>query len=94
MHCIWQRRYWEHQIRSDKDDVAHMDYVHINPVKHGLVQSVKDCGGGIENGLDYGDYEMFKSNIRPTVAVKGITINLKPINWQDYCISEGPRGFV
>ncbi len=39
---IWQRRYWEHTIRSDKDYAAHVDYVHINPVKHGLVKQVKD----------------------------------------------------
>ena len=39
---IWQRRYWEHLIRNDKDFAAHMDYVHINPVKHGLVARVSD----------------------------------------------------
>ena len=39
---IWQRRYWEHLIRDERDYRAHMDYVHINPVKHGLVESVAD----------------------------------------------------
>ncbi len=39
---IWQRRYWEHLIRDDADFAAHMDYVHINPLKHGLVQQVAD----------------------------------------------------
>ncbi len=34
---IWQRRYWEHTIRDDRDYAAHVDYVHFNPVKHGLV---------------------------------------------------------
>ena len=34
---IWQRRYWEHTIRDDQDYAAHMDYIHFNPVKHGLV---------------------------------------------------------
>ncbi len=34
---IWQRRFWEHMIRDDADFGAHMDYVHFNPVKHGLV---------------------------------------------------------
>jgi putative transposase len=33
---IWQRRYWEHTIRDDEDYAAHMDYIHFNPVKHGL----------------------------------------------------------
>jgi putative transposase len=39
---IWQRRYWEHLIRDEADYRAHMDYVHINPVKHGLVKCVAD----------------------------------------------------
>ena len=32
---IWQRRYWEHQIRNNDDLTRHVDYIHINPVKHG-----------------------------------------------------------
>jgi putative transposase len=39
---IWQRRYWEHLIRDEADMQAHMDYVHFNPVKHGLVRRVAD----------------------------------------------------
>lgn len=34
---IWQRRYWEHTIRDDRDFAAHLDYTLFNPVKHGLV---------------------------------------------------------
>lgn len=37
---IRQRRFWEHLIRDDAGFVAHMDYVHFNPVKHGLVNPV------------------------------------------------------
>jgi putative transposase len=39
---IWQRRFWEHQIRDDADLDRHVDYVHFNPVKHGLAESVRD----------------------------------------------------
>ncbi|MGB5305558.1 MAG: transposase [Gammaproteobacteria bacterium] len=39
---IWQRRFWEHLIRDEADYAAHMDYVHFNPVKHGLVKQVID----------------------------------------------------
>jgi putative transposase len=39
---IWQRRYWEHAIRDDSDLTRHVDYVHFNPVKHGLVSRVCD----------------------------------------------------
>jgi len=36
---IWQRRYWEHQIRNENDLARHVDYIHFNPVKHGHVKS-------------------------------------------------------
>ncbi len=39
---IWQRRYWEHAIRSDADLERHVDYIHYNPVKHGLASRVYD----------------------------------------------------
>lgn len=39
---IWQRRYWEHTLRDERDFARHMDYIHINPVKHGLVMRVRD----------------------------------------------------
>jgi putative transposase len=39
---IWQRRYWEHTIRDDRDYATHMDYTHFNPVKHGYVQQPAD----------------------------------------------------
>jgi len=32
---IWQRRYWEHLVRDEDDLRRHVDYLHINPVKHG-----------------------------------------------------------
>ena len=39
---IWQRRFWEHLIRDDQDLIQHMEYIHYNPVKHGLVKAPKD----------------------------------------------------
>ena len=39
---IWQRRYWEHTIRDAADHAAHVDYVHFNPVRHGLVAHAGD----------------------------------------------------
>lgn len=39
---VWQRRYWEHLIRDDDDLQRHVDYVHINPVKHGYVKCAAD----------------------------------------------------
>jgi len=39
---LWQRRFWEHQIRDEADFHRHIDYIHWNPVKHGWVQQVAD----------------------------------------------------
>jgi len=38
-HCertIWQRRFWEHTIFDEDELGAFLDYIHYNPVKHGL----------------------------------------------------------
>jgi len=39
---LWQRRFWEHTIRDEGDFARHVDYIHFNPVKHALVQRVRD----------------------------------------------------
>ena len=38
----WQSRYWEHTVRNQDDRQAHFDYIHFNPVKHGLVTRAVD----------------------------------------------------
>jgi len=40
--AVWQRRYWEHMIRDEIDYIRHVEYIHYNPVKHGLVKSPVD----------------------------------------------------
>ena len=39
---LWQRRFWEHQIRDERDLLRHVEYIHWNPVKHGYVIRVRD----------------------------------------------------
>src|ERR1700687_974531 len=41
-YALWQRRFWEHTIRNEDDYARHVDYIHFNPVKHGLVSRVRD----------------------------------------------------
>jgi putative transposase len=41
-YSLWQPRYWEHTIRDENDYERHVDYVHYNPIKHGLVSRVTD----------------------------------------------------
>ena len=40
--AVWQRRFWEHQIRDERDRIQHIEYIHYNPVKHGLVEAPRD----------------------------------------------------
>jgi putative transposase len=39
---IWQHRFWDHIIRDEEDFLHHLDYIHFNPVKHGLAQAPGD----------------------------------------------------
>jgi putative transposase len=39
---LWQRRFWEHTIRDDCDFSRHVNYIHFNPAKHGLVANPAD----------------------------------------------------
>ena len=39
---IWQRRFWEHNIRDEDDLKGCVDYIHWNPRKHNLVRRILD----------------------------------------------------
>jgi putative transposase len=40
--AVWQRRFWENQVRDERDFARHVDYIHYNPVSHGLVKAPRD----------------------------------------------------
>lgn len=35
---FWQKRFWDHVIRDERDFENHLHYIHFNPVKHGYVK--------------------------------------------------------
>ena len=39
---VWEKRFYEHAIRGPKDYRMHFDYLHLNPVKHGLAVRPRD----------------------------------------------------
>lgn len=39
---VWQRRFWEHLIRDEREKFGYRDYIHLNPVKHGYVHNPLD----------------------------------------------------
>jgi putative transposase len=56
---LWQRRFWEHLIRDEEDLNRHIDYVHFNPVKHGLVNRVGDWAeSSFFDYVDMGYYDV------------------------------------
>lgn len=60
---IWQRRFWEHQIRHEEDFMRHADYIHFNPVKHGYASCVADWPYStfhryVRNGIYASDWSM------------------------------------
>ena len=42
---LWQRGFWDHVIRDERDYDRHMNYIHFNPVKHGYVRRPEDHAG-------------------------------------------------
>jgi putative transposase len=43
---FWQPRFWEHLIRDERDWRNHVDYIHYNPVKHGIVSKPEEWEHG------------------------------------------------
>lgn len=69
---VWQNRFWEHLIRDDQDLQTHVDYIHYNPVKHGLVESPKEWPSStfhryVQDGLypeNWGEAVSFQSTVK------------------------------
>ena len=56
---IWQPRFWEHTIRNARDFKMHLDYIHLNPVKHGLAQRPRDWAwSSFQRYVALGEYEI------------------------------------
>ena len=56
---VWQRRFWEHTIANEDDFKRCLDYVHYNPVKHGLSASAREYPWSTFNRfVGLGEYEL------------------------------------
>lgn len=63
---LWQRRFWEHKIKDERDFQVHCDYIHYNPVKHGLVGAPVDWENStFHRYLDDGVYSREWGNNEP-----------------------------
>lgn len=73
--AVWQRRFWEHCIRDEADWVNHVEYIHYNPVKHGLVKAPRDWpyssfGRYVERGKYGADWGARECPQLPNLAIE------------------------
>ncbi len=74
---VWQERFYEHCIRDYKDFKQHLDYIHVNPVKHGLVERPADWAwSSFDRYVKQGVYEPDWCG-----DVDGFGINIAPEFW-------------
>jgi len=72
---VWQRRFWEHQIRNEQDWQKHMDYIHYNPVKHGYVTQPSQWPySSFEKWVRMGAYEAHWGVSHMPVNIKDIDV--------------------
>ena len=63
---LWQPRFWDHIIRDEKDLRRHFDYIHYNPVKHGLVSRPEGHPhSSYQHWLEKGYYEIGWGHVEP-----------------------------
>lgn len=56
---VWQPRYWEHVVRDEDDFKRCLDYIHWNPVRHGLVARVLDYPwSSFHKWVELGEYDL------------------------------------
>lgn len=71
---LWQRRFWEHRIRDEWDFEKHADYIHYNPVKHGLCARPMDWAYSsmhrfVEQGVYPVDWCVSPSEVELTIKL-------------------------
>jgi putative transposase len=69
---FWQRRYWEHTLRDERDYAAHFDYIHFNPVKHGHVKDPADWPySSFHRMVRLGFYPESWTSVPTAIAIRG-----------------------
>ena len=64
---IWQKRYWEHTVDGEEDLQRCADYIHWNPRKHNLVQSIAEWKwSSFHRFVRLGEYEPDWGRFDPT----------------------------
>jgi putative transposase len=71
---VWQRRYYDHNVRDHQSFVEKLRYIHRNPVKRGLVQKPEDW-----------EWSSFRHYLTAEIGVVEIESQLDcgPAEWKD-----------
>ncbi len=73
---LWQRRFWEHLCQDEDDLQEKVDYVHWNPVKHGLVAHVCDYRwSSFRRFVKLGEYPLHWGNAADVA-------HIRDLNWE------------
>ncbi len=72
---VFQRRFFEHTIISEKELNNQIDYIHYNPVKHGFVKNVKDWKySSFHKYLNQGLYEYNWGSPKDVENIKNLNL--------------------
>ena len=72
---LWQRRFWDHIICNDHDLHKHMDYIHYNPVKHGVVSKPMDYRwSSFNTHVQLGNYASHWGAYTPPVTIGSLRL--------------------
>ncbi|HBO44285.1 MAG TPA: transposase [Planctomycetaceae bacterium] len=64
--AVWQRRFWEHTCNDEDDLKRCVDYIHWNPVKHGLVSRVREYPwSSFRRFVGMGEYSIDWGGVNP-----------------------------
>jgi putative transposase len=69
---VWQRRFWEHVVRDGDDFKRCLDYIHCNPVRHGLARNAAEYPwSAFHRWVGLGEYDLAWGTGEVTVDVAG-----------------------
>jgi len=82
--CLWQRRFWEHEIKDEGDLTSHIEYIHYNPVKHGHVFNPVDWVNSsfhhyVKKGIYESNWGSIDNALRDHVGLRVAQPNLRAL---------------
>lgn len=70
---LWQRGFVEHTIKDEADFVEHCDYIHYNPVRHGLCHAAQEWEfSSIHRFVEQGVYQPGWGKVEKPIAATEI----------------------